>query len=88
MATIVAYGNSYNGCLLLLQSKGYRLWSEIDGDKVLYFARQGDETFLAYTPPELLGIVCLWEGFGERWNIQEPDLLTRLADEREAGADQ
>jgi hypothetical protein len=75
---LVAAGNTYNPSLLLLQQKGYQLQAEESGKGVLWTAFMGEDSFLAYSPPELLGIVVLWESFGQDWNQQEPNLLGDL----------
>ena len=46
-------------------------------------AKKGDKTFLAYTGPELLGLVVLWQHLGENWNQQKPDIYGELADKME-----
>jgi hypothetical protein len=35
---------------------------------------------MAYSGPERLGLVVLWENLGEDWNQQKPDLLGELTD--------
>jgi hypothetical protein len=72
---IVAAGNTYNPCLLLLQRKGYQLYAEESGERLLWMASKDDSSFLAYSPPELLGVVVLGEIFGQEWNQQKPNLL-------------
>jgi hypothetical protein len=79
--SLVAAGNTYNPSLLVLKEKGYDLEREEEGDTVLWRAIKGDCSFTGYSPPELLGIVSLWEAFGETWNRQLPDLLTELAEQ-------
>ena len=78
MNNLVAAGNTYNPSLLLLRQKGYQLQAEESGEKVFWRAFKGEDSFLAYSPPELLGIVMLWETFGRDWNQQEPNLLGDL----------
>lgn len=79
---LVAWGNTYNPSLLVLKAKGYQIGAELtaDGAKMRWVAQEGEDSFLAYSPPELLGIVVLWETFGADWNQQEPNLLTGLLD--------
>jgi len=77
---LVAAGNTYNPCLLLLRDKGYQLSAEESGERLLWNARKGDHAFMAYSPPELLGIVVLWESFGEDWNKQYPNLIGELCE--------
>lgn len=79
-SSLVAAGNTYNPSLLVLQKKGYELWLEQGEDQNLWCARKGEQSFLAYTGPELLGLVVLWEELGPNWNRQEPDVLGELLD--------
>jgi hypothetical protein len=84
--TLVASGNTYNPSLLALREKGYDVWLESSGDddRSLWCARKDDHSFLAYSGPELLGLVALHEHFGDDWNRQEPDLYGQLIDRMDA----
>ena len=77
--SLVAAGNTTNPSLIVLQSKGYelRLEQEQDGQTSYVAAKNGRE-FLAYSAPELLGLVALWENLGDDWNRQKPDVLGEL----------
>ena len=75
---LVASGNTYNPSLVVLRQKGYDLWLESGADGNLWCAKKGDQKFLAYTGPELLGLVALWEQLGENWNQQQPDVYSEL----------
>jgi hypothetical protein len=77
--SLVAAGNTYNPCLLILTQKGYRLWVEEGEECLLWNAEKAGQSFMAYSPPELLGIVILWEELGENWNRQHPDLISELS---------
>ena len=79
--SLVAAGNTYNPCLLLLQGKGYQLRAEESGERVLWMASKEGHSFLAYSPPELLGIVVLWENLGSGWNQQHPNLIGEILDQ-------
>lgn len=82
-SSLVASGNTYNPCLIVLRDKGYQLWLEhADGedDPMLWCAKKGAESFTAYSGPELLGLVVLREHLGDGWNRQEPDVLGELID--------
>jgi hypothetical protein len=80
---LVASGNTNNPSLIVLRQKGYDIWLE-KGDKgMLWCARKGTQSFLAYTGPELLGLAVLWEHQGKNWNQQEPDLYGELIDQLE-----
>jgi hypothetical protein len=80
---LVAAGNTYNPSLIVLRQKGYDLWLEKAEDGSLWCARKGEQSFLAYSGPELLGLVVLWEQLGETWNQQRPDILGELSDKME-----
>lgn len=79
--TLIAFGNTYNPCLQILRTKGYQLVLEQGGKTVEYLANKGDDTFVAHSPPELLGLICLWESRKEQWCQQEPDIMGELAEE-------
>lgn len=76
--SVVAAGNTYNPSLIILKEKGYRLWIEETQDRVLWNAAKDGSAFLAYSPPELLGIVTMCETFGDDWNRQSPDIINEL----------
>jgi hypothetical protein len=82
-SSLVASGNTYNPSLLVLRDKGYDLWLEKGEEGSLWCAKKGDQNFLAYSGPELLGLVVLWEHLGENWNQQSPDLYSELIDKIE-----
>jgi hypothetical protein len=77
---LVASGNTYNPCLIVLRQKGYQLWLEKSDNGSLWCAKKGDQSFMAYTGPELLGLVELWEQLGKNWNQQKPDIYSELVD--------
>lgn len=81
MTNLVAAGNTYNPSLIVLRTKGYHLWIDEDGERNLWNASREGNKFMAYSPPELLGIVSLWEALGDDWNQQKPDILGELSDE-------
>lgn len=76
--SLVAAGNTNNPSLLVLRQKGYELWLEEGEDVTLWCAKKGNNRFMAYTGPELLGLVVLWEHLGENWNQQSPDVFSEL----------
>ncbi len=80
---LVASGNTYNPCLIVLRQKGYDLWLEKGDNGSLWCAKKGDQHFLAYSGPELLGLVVLWEHLGAGWNQQQPDIYSELVDKME-----
>jgi len=82
-SSLVASGNTYNPSLIVLRDKGYDLWLERGEEGSLWCARKGDQSFLAFSGPELLGLVVLWEHLGENWNQQEPDIYGELTERME-----
>ncbi len=82
-SALVASGNTYNPSLIVLRDKGYELWLERGENGSLWCAKKGDQSFLAYSGPELLGLVVLWENLGENWNRQQPDIYSELIDKIE-----
>jgi hypothetical protein len=82
ICSISSAGNTENPCLLVLRDKGYRF--EIfckdpppaDSPACIYVAHQGDRRFSGNSAAELLGLVALWEHFGDDWNRQQPDVMT------------
>jgi hypothetical protein len=80
-SSFVASGNTYKPSLIVLRDKGYDLWLEkADNGSSLWCARKRDHLFLAYSGPELLGLVVLREHLGENWNQQSPDIYGELID--------
>jgi hypothetical protein len=82
-SSLVASGNTYNPSLIVLRQKGYDLWLEKGENGSLWCAKKGEQSFMAYTGPELLGLVVLWEHLGENWNQQQPDVYGELIDKLE-----
>jgi hypothetical protein len=82
-SSLVASGNTYNPSLIVLRQKGYDVWLEKGENGTLWCARKGAQSFLAYTGPELLGLVVLWEHLGTSWNQQQPDIYGELIDKME-----
>lgn len=77
-SSLVASGNTYNPSLIVLRDKGYEIWLEKGENGSLWCARKADQDFLAYSGPELLGLVALWEHLGDAWNQQRPDIYGEL----------
>ena len=76
--SLVASGNTANPCLLVLREKGYTLHLEGSEGGSLWCAEKDGHHFTAYSGPELLGLVALWEHFQDDWNRQSPDVLGEL----------
>ena len=79
---LTSAGNTYNGCLYVLRTKGCQLsveeFDENGSVELLWRAEKDGNTFAADSPVELLGIYTLWENLGEGWNHQKPDILNEL----------
>src|SRR5205809_7005129 len=82
-SSLVASDNTYNPSLIVLRQKGYELWLEKGENGSLWCAKKAGQSFLAYTGPELLGLVILWENLGKNWNQQQPDIYSELLDKME-----
>ena len=82
-SSLVASGNTYNPSLIVLRDKGYDLRLENGDNGTLWCAQKAQHRFLAYSGPELLGLVVLWEYLGETWNQQSPDIYGELIDRME-----
>jgi hypothetical protein len=72
-----------NPCLLILRDKGYKLQVTSERqpkgeDLYIYVAEKDGRRFAGNSSPELLGLVNLWEIYGENWNRQEPDLMDEI----------
>ena len=81
-------GNTYNPALVILNEKGYRLkFTPAKADEGFpdWEAEKDGHLFSATNPPELLGLVAIWERFGDRWQeaIREPDILGQTMDAAE-----
>ena len=67
---IVSAGNTANHALEALKAKGYSVVVyPIAGEDGLndYWATRGGRDFIASDPVEVLGLVALWEQFGDDW---------------------
>jgi hypothetical protein len=76
---LIVAGNTTNPSLIVLRSKGYKLRIEQEKNgQTCYVATKDGQSFLAYSGPELLGLVALWENLGDDWNRQKPDVLGEI----------
>ncbi len=71
-------GNTYNPALLVLRCKGYELELEQGRDRNFWNARKDHRLFSAFDPVALLGLIGIWEHFGDDWNQQTPSVLDEL----------
>ncbi|QDT88285.1 hypothetical protein MalM14_59820 [Gimesia chilikensis] len=75
---ISSAGNTHNPCLIILREKGYELWLEWREIGSLFCARKDGLKFKGTSGSELLGIVSLWEHFGNDWDRQAPNVRDEL----------
>jgi hypothetical protein len=62
--------NTYNSALVVLRRKGYQLYiypDEREGYLGDYWAIKDKRDFIAKDPLRLLGLVSIWEYFGDQW---------------------
>jgi hypothetical protein len=62
--------NTYNSALVVLRRKGYQLYiypDEREGYLGDYWAIKEKRDFIAKDPLRLLGLVSIWEHFGDQW---------------------
>jgi hypothetical protein len=73
---------TYNPCLLLVRDKGYEIrikcYKSPERSRCLYFAINDRVQLTGTSGPELLGLVVLWETYGETWNRQSPDIIDEV----------
>jgi hypothetical protein len=76
MPALGAYTNVLNTALVILQRKGFRVWS--DEKEENWYAEKDGWDFMADDPIQLLGLVAIFEHqrpteFSEYWwQLQEP----------------
>ena len=79
MPALAAYSNVLNTALVVLQRKGYRVWS--DANEENWFAEKDGWDFMADDPIQLLGLIGIYEfrqpqEYSEYWwQMQEPFLI-------------
>lgn len=68
---------THNPALLILREKGYKIEITLDkhGGPSTFIATSPGRRFAACGGAELLGLVTIWEHYGENWNRQEPDVM-------------
>jgi hypothetical protein len=82
MPALGYYTNVHNTALVTLQRKGYRVWTEQDGN-VICGEKDGWD-FMADDPVQLLGLIAIYEAqhpaaFHEYWwKIDEPWLYESI----------
>jgi hypothetical protein len=77
--TIISAANTINPCLWVLRTKGYDLTVTNRSDKTcLYAAAKDGRCFGGISASEVLGLVAMWEYFGDDWHDKLsvlPDML-------------
>jgi hypothetical protein len=68
---------THNPALLILRQKGYEIFIVRDqgGGPSTFIATAPGRRFAADGGAELLGLVTIWEHFGEDWKRQNPDVM-------------
>jgi hypothetical protein len=70
MPALSYYSNVHNTAVVILQEKGYRVWTEPDGER--WCAEKAGWDFMADDPVQLLGLIgihehCQPQAFCEYW---------------------
>jgi hypothetical protein len=82
MPALATYTNVLNTALVILQRKGFRVWS--DNDETNWFAERDGWDFQADDPIQLLGLIGIFEfqkpaEYREYWwQLQEPYLIENV----------
>ena len=85
MPALGAHCNVSNTCLVILAEKGFRTWTDEDGD--YFYAEKDGWDFMANDPIQLLGLITIYERTGPDkfkeywWRIREPWLVEDLPKE-------
>jgi hypothetical protein len=75
--------NTYNPCLSVLVSKGYRVSADFPEDGAADWCVENDHIRISATSPiALLGLIALWENRGDAWRKRshEPNLYDQILD--------
>lgn len=75
--------NAYDPALETLQSQGYSLFGEFEGEDgaQTWIAERTDVRLSAGTPLALLGLAALWNERGVEWRRRDvPSLYNRIVD--------
>lgn len=77
-------GNTHNYALEIIRSKGYSIYLYPDEREEFYgnlWAIKDKHDFIATNPLSLLGLIALWEHFGDEWRAQSvPNIEDEIAD--------
>lgn len=68
---LIDYMNTYNPALRVIAGKGYKLFlypDDRDGFLGKFWAIKNNRNFVADDPLRLLGLISVWETYGDRWN--------------------
>lgn len=86
MPALSYYTNVLNTALVVLQRKGYRVWTEQNGHR--FCAEKNGWDFTAHDPVQLLGLIAIYEvqqptAYREYWwKIDEPWLYDNVPSSR------
>jgi hypothetical protein len=86
MPALSYYSNVFNTALAMLQRKGFRVWTEQDGNLVC--AERDGWDFMADDPVQLLGLIAIYEAHQPAkhteywWKIDEPRLWDKIPSSR------
>jgi len=79
--SIATAGNTDNPCLFVLKQKGYSVVVEVaPSGRALYIAKRDRCRFVGRNGPEVLGLVSMWEFFGDHWRDQLSEIPDILSD--------
>ena len=82
MPALSAYLSVWNTCLVILQQKGFRTWT--DEDENYFYAERDGWDFMGDDPIQLLGLVAVFEHTHPSkheeywWRIEDPRLVESL----------
>ena len=68
--SIIDYLNTYNPALRVIRTKGYKVFLFPDDREEFvgkYWAIKNNRQFIADDPLRLLGIISIWETYGDEW---------------------
>lgn len=77
-------GNTYHRALAVVRSKSYHIYYYPSGDEEGggdFWAIKDKRDFIAAGPLELLGLITMWEHFGDDWQaLDVPDIYGEVID--------
>lgn len=67
--------NTYNRALTIIRQKGYGIYLYPDEHLGDYWAIKDQRDFIASDPLRLLGLISLWEHYGDNWQATRPEKI-------------